>query len=95
MTEHVRVLIRACPCCQKMGVVKISIQSYGTSKYWFRRPGGYILTIIDPFTRCGELCLCDAQEAARCLFEHFRRFRAPSQILSDRGSHFVNHVKIV
>ena len=34
----------------------------------------------------------DAQEAARCLFEHFGRFGAPSQILSDRGSHFVNHV---
>ena len=32
------------------------------------------------------------QEAARCLLEHFGRFCAPSQILSDRGSHFVNHV---
>ena len=34
----------------------------------------------------------DAHEAARSLFEHFGRFKAPSQILSGRGSHFVNHV---
>ena len=57
--------------------------------------GGYILTIIDTFTRWVELYVCesaDAAEAARCLFEHFGRFGAPSQILSDRGSHFVNHV---
>ena len=49
--------------------------------------GGYIL-IIDTFTSESA----DAQEAARCLFEHFGRFGAPSQILSDRGSYFVNHV---
>jgi hypothetical protein len=57
--------------------------------------GGYILTIIDTFTRWVELFTCtnaNAQEAARCLLEHFGRFGAPSQILSDRGSHFVNHL---
>ena len=47
--------------------------------------GGYILTIIDTFTRWVELYVCesaDEQEAAGCLFEHFGRYGAPSQILS-------------
>ena len=57
--------------------------------------GGYISPIVDTFTRWVQLYVCesaDARDAARCLFEHFGRFEAPSQILSDRGSHFVNHV---
>ena len=108
MREHVRAFIRACPCCQEMCVLKTPIHGhpFTTSTYEpmirlnidFVGPfsdGGYILTIIDTFTRWVELYVCesaDAQEAARCLFEHFGRFGAPSQILSDRGSHFVNHV---
>jgi hypothetical protein len=54
---------------------------------------GYILVIIDCFSRWIELYACDnatAQEAARCLLEHFGRYGAPAQILSDNGSHFVN-----
>ena len=57
--------------------------------------GGYILTMIDIFTRWVELYVwesADAQEANRCIFEDFGRFGAPSQIVSDRGSYFVNHV---
>ena len=57
--------------------------------------GDYILKIIDTFTKWVELYVCesaDAQEAPRYLFEHFGRFEAPLQILSDTGSHFVNHV---
>ena len=108
MQEHVRAFIRAYPCCQKMSVLKTPIHGhpFTTSTYEsmvrlnidFVGPfpdGGYILTIIDTFTRWVELYVCesaDAAEAARCLFEHFGRFGAPSQILSDRGSHFVNHV---
>ena len=108
MPEHVKAFIRVCPCCQKMCVLKTPIHGrpFTTSTYElmvclnidFVGPfsdGGYILTIIDTFTRWVELYVCesaDGQEAARCLFEHFGRFGAPSQILSDRGSHFVNHV---
>ena len=71
-------------------MVRLNIDFIG-----FFKDGGYILTIIDTFTRWVELYLCksaDAQEAARCLFEHFGRFEAPSRIISDRDSHFVNHV---
>jgi transposase InsO family protein len=108
MREHVRAFIKACACCQKMSALKIPIHGhhFTTSTYQpmvrlnidFLGPfedGGYILTIIDTFTRWVELYLCDradADEAARSLLEHFGRFGAPSQILSDRGSHFVNHV---
>jgi Integrase core domain len=57
--------------------------------------GGYILNIIDCCTRWAELFVTDdatAQSAAKCLFQHFGRFGAPAQILSDRGPHFVNAV---
>ena len=106
MREHVRAFNRACLCCQKMSVLKTPIHGhpFTTSTYEpmirlnidFVGPfsdGGYILTIIDTFARWVELYVCesaDAQGAARCLFEHFDRFEAPSQILSDRGSHFIN-----
>jgi hypothetical protein len=55
--------------------------------------GGYVMVIIDTFTRWVELFLAqlaDAKHAAYCLFQHFGRFGAPTQIRSDRGSHFVN-----
>ena len=35
----------------------------------------------------------DAKETPLALFEQFSRFVAPSQIMTDRGSHFVNQVK--
>ena len=108
MREHVRAFIRTCPCCQKMNVLKTPIHChpFTTSTYElmvclnidFVGPfsdGGYILIIIDTFTRWVELYVCesaDAQEAARCLFKNSGRFGALSQILSDRGSHFVNYV---
>ena len=98
MREHVRAFIKLCACCQKMSVLKIPIHGhpFTTSTYQpmvrlnidFLGPfddGGYILTIIDTFTRWVELYICDhanAQEAARCLFEHFGRFGAPSQRFS-------------
>jgi hypothetical protein len=57
--------------------------------------GGYILVIIDCFTRWVELYACaaaTAKEAARCLLQHFGRYGCPSEILSDNGSHFVNEL---
>ena len=96
------------PWCQKISVLKTLINSHPitTSTYEptvrlnidFVGPfadGCYILTIIYTFTGWVELYVCesaDAQEAVRCLTKHFGRFGAPSQILSDRGFHFVNHV---
>jgi hypothetical protein len=57
--------------------------------------GGYTLVIIDTFTRWIELFPVDAatgEASAVCLLQHFGRFGAPSQVRSDRGSHFVNSV---
>ena len=95
-----------CPCCQKMSTLKIPIHThpFNTSVYTpmerlnidFVGPypdGGYILVIIDCFTRWTELYVTDdatAASAAQCLFQHFGRFGTPYQILSDRGTHFVN-----
>ena len=96
MREHARAFIRAYPCCQKMSLLTTSnhgllfttatYEPMGRLNIDFVYPfsdGGYILTILDTFTRW-VLYACesaDAQEAARCLFENFGRFEAPSQIL--------------
>jgi transposase InsO family protein len=56
---------------------------------------GYVLVIIDTFTRWVESFHSSAATgkiAALHLFQHFGRFGTPSQLLSDRGSHFVNEV---
>jgi hypothetical protein len=55
----------------------------------------YVLVIIETFTRWVELFYSSAATgkiAALHLFQRFGRFGAPSQPLSDRGSHFVNEV---
>jgi transposase InsO family protein len=55
--------------------------------------GGYIMVIIDTFTRWVELFpspRADAKHASLNLFQHFGRFGVPAQIRLDRGSHFVN-----
>ena len=106
MHEHVTAFMRACPCYQKTSVLRIPIHGHPFTASTFEHMvrlsidfvgtftyGGYILTIIDTFTRWVKLYVCesaDAQEAAGCLFEHFSRL-ASSQMFSDRGSHFVNH----
>ena len=56
---------------------------------------GYILVIIDTFTRWMELFWCanaDAKSAADCFLSHFDRFESPNMIRSDRGSHFANEL---
>jgi transposase InsO family protein len=53
------------------------------------------MSIIDTFTRWVELYYSPAangKSAAQHLFQHFAGFGAPTQLLSDRGSHFVNEV---
>jgi Integrase core domain len=52
--------------------------------------GGYVLVIIDTFTRWVELFPtkdASALSAATCLFQHFGRFGAPLQLRSDNGPH--------
>jgi hypothetical protein len=108
LRSYIKQYIAQCPCCQKMSMIKVPIHShpFTTSRYYpmeclnidFIGPypdGGYVHVIIDTFTRWVELqyspkatALC----AAENLFQHFGRFGAPTQIQSDRGSHFVNSV---
>jgi transposase InsO family protein len=55
----------------------------------------FILVVIDCFTRTLELYPCkstDAEEAAQYLIEFISRYGTPDQVLSDRGSQFVNSV---
>ena len=111
MRTHVRYFIRQCACCQKMNAVKTPIQAhhFTVSSYQpmvklnidFIGPfnteeeSGYVLTVIDCFTRWVEPVPCEfanAEETANALLMHFRRYGEPSVLLSDRGSHFVNNV---
>ena len=103
--QHVRYFIDHCPCCQKMNMLKIPIHAHGftTSTYApmeclnidfigpFRNQG-YILVIVDTFTRWVELYRttdATALSAAECLLKHFGRFGAPHQLRSDNGPHFI------
>jgi transposase InsO family protein len=56
---------------------------------------GYVFTIIDTFNRWIELhhsIAADGKSAVGHRFQQFGRFGAPTQLLSDRGSHFVYEV---
>jgi transposase InsO family protein len=56
---------------------------------------GYVLVIVDTFTRCVDLYHtldATALSAAQCLLKHFGRFGAPLQFRSDNGPHFVADV---
>jgi transposase InsO family protein len=106
--QHVRWFIDHCSCCQKMSMLKIPIHAHGfsTSTYTpmeclnidFIGPfpdGGYVLIIIDTFTRWVELYHTKdalALSAAQCLLKHFGRFGAPLQLRSDNGPHFIAEV---
>jgi len=106
MRADIRLFIRQCPCCQKMSVLKVPIRAhpFTVSSYSpmerlnidFVGPfpdDGYLLVIIDCFSRWTELYCCvaaTAMQAALALLDHVGRFGAPVQLLSDRGSHFVN-----
>ena len=110
MKQRVRTFIQNCPCCQKLSSKgpKINASHFATSNYAifdtlnvdYVGPfpdKGYILVIIDTFTRWTELFWCadadadaDAKSAADCLLAHFGRFGSPNMIKSDRESHFAN-----
>jgi transposase InsO family protein len=106
MRADVKQYIRECPCCQKMSQIKtpINVLKFTTSTY---RPmealnmdfigpfpdKGYVLVIIDTFSRWVELYAtkdATAKAACTCLIEHFGRFGCPSYIRSDNGPQFVN-----
>jgi transposase InsO family protein len=105
MRQHVRYFIDHCPCCQKMSLLKIPIAAHAftTSSYTpmeclnidFIGPfpdEGYILVIVDTFTRWVELYPttdATAVSAAQALLQHFGRFGAPHQLRSDNGPHFI------
>ena len=106
MKQHVRSYIRNCPCCKKLSAVdaKINAAHFSTSThaifdtlnidYVGPFPDkGYILVIIDAFSRWTEMFWCkDANtgSAAETLLTHFGRFGSPNMMRSDRGSHFAN-----
>jgi hypothetical protein len=105
---HIKQFIAMCPCCQKMSMIKVPIHShpFTTSRYYpMERSSidfiglypdkGYTLTSIDSFTRWVKLYYSPAatgKSAAEHLFQNFGRFWAPTQLLSDRGSHFMYRV---
>ena len=92
----------------KMNMLKIPIHAHGftTSTYTpmeclninFIGPfpdQGYILVIVDTFTRWVELYHttdATALSAAECLTRHFGRFGAPHQLRSDNGPHFIAEI---
>ena len=108
MRQHVKHFISRCPCCQKMSMLRspIAAHPFTTSTYTpmeclnidFIGPfpdGGYILVIVDTFTRWVELYHTDdatALSAAQALLSHFGRFGSPHQLRSDNGPHFISEV---
>jgi hypothetical protein len=106
LRSHIRQFIALCPLCQKMSMIKpcITAHPYTTSRYRpmeclnidYVGPypdKSYVMVIVDTFTRWVELFHspeATGKNAAENLLHHFGRFGAPTQIRSDRGSHFVN-----
>ena len=108
MKLDVQTYIRECACCQKMSQIKIPINAYKYTTSTYRPmecinidfigpypDKGYVLNFIDTFTRWVELYAvpeATAEQAAKCLLQHFGRFGSPTTIRSDKGSHFANAV---
>jgi transposase InsO family protein len=106
MRLDVKTYIRECPCCQKMSQIKVPITAYKYTLSTYRPmeclnidfigpypDKGFVLNIIDTFTRWVELYVvpnATAEEACKCLLVHFGRFGSPTDIRSDKGQHFAN-----
>ena len=74
-------------------MVKLNIDFLGP--FHTEEESDYVLTVINSFTRWVEQFpseFANAEETANAPLMHFRRYGAPSVLLSDRGSHFVNSV---
>ena len=107
-TQDVKKFIAHCPACQKMSQINLPIHTikYITSTYHtmeclnidFVGPypdKGYVLVIIDTFTRWIELYPsvdATAKSALEGLLQHFGRYGCPRLIRSDRGPHFANEL---
>jgi RNase H-like domain found in reverse transcriptase/Reverse transcriptase (RNA-dependent DNA polymerase)/Integrase core domain/Integrase zinc binding domain/Chromo (CHRromatin Organisation MOdifier) domain len=107
-TQDVRKFIAHCPACQKMSQINMPIHAikYIASTYHtmeclnidFVGPypdKGYVLVIIDTFTRWIELYPSEdatANAALEGLLQHFGRYGCPRLIRSDRGPHFANEL---
>jgi transposase InsO family protein len=105
LRRMIREYVQFCLACQKMSQIKNPIHAhpFTTSRYYpmeclnmdYVGPyldGGYILVIVDTFTRWVELYHspdATAQSAASSLLQHFGRYGATIHIQSDRGPQFV------
>lgn len=108
MRHDIRAYIKQCPCCQKMSADKQKpvTHRFTTSTYApmecinidFIGPfpdKGYILVMVDTFTRFVELSATTdntAKSAVTGLIEHVGRYGAPKFLRSDNGPHFVNKI---
>ena len=108
MRQDIRKFIAHCPACQKMSQINLPIHTikYIASTYQtmeclnidFVGPypdKGYLLVIIDTFTRWIELYPSEdatAKAALEGLLQHFGRYGCPRLIRSDRGPHFANEL---
>ena len=108
MRHDVKSFIDNCPCCQKLSTVKYPVNAhrFTTSTYKpmeclnidFIGPfpdKGYILVMIDTFTRFVELTAtpdATAKSACTALIAHIGRYGAPIILRSDNGAHFANTV---
>ena len=76
-------------------VYHLVVSSYQPMVKYTEEESGYVFTVIDCFTRWVELFpseFANAEDTANALLMHFGRYSAPTVLLSDRGSHFVNSV---
>ena len=82
--QHVRYFIDHCPCCQKMNMSTYTPMECLNIDFIGLFPDqGYILVIVDTFTRWVELYHttdATALSAAECLLKHFGGFGAPHQL---------------
>ena len=93
MRAKVKKFLKECPVCQKMSASKVTNNAapFTSSSYSIMESlnidfigpfpdKGYVLTIIDKFSRWVELYATDdatARSAAECLLNHFGRYGSP------------------
>jgi hypothetical protein len=104
MRTKVKKFILQCPVCQKTDTRKrenndipfttssdVIMESLNMDFLGPFEDGGYVLTVIDKFSRWVELYVTEdttALSAAKWLLNHFGRYGPPKFLQSDRGPHF-------